>query len=131
MSKHLCVIDDDDIYQFTIKKLNDFSGAFDRLSIFNQGDEALEFFVRNAQNPEELPDTILLDINMPGMNGWDFMHAFEKLGDLMKKGDIYFVTSSINDSDRDKARKWTGNSNFLVKPITEKNLREIGAVASL
>lgn len=125
MNKHLCVIDDDDIYQFTIKKLNDFSGAFSRLSIFNHGDEALDFFMRNAQNSEELPDAILLDINMPGMNGWDFMRAFDKLDNLVKDVEIIFVTSSIDDNDRLKAQEWADTS-FLVKPITEENLIEIG-----
>jgi len=71
--------------------------------------EALEK-IRNEFNP----DVILLDLNMPGMNGWEFLEHFQKLG---KEITIYILTSSIDSADYRKAEKYKSVKKYIEKPL--------------
>ncbi|WP_178377062.1 response regulator [Chryseolinea serpens] len=70
-----------------------------------------------------LPDIILLDLNMPIMDGFGFLDAFRSLNipgkDLVK---IIIVSSSVNPRDMDRAKR-SGSSHYLSKPVTEQSLR--------
>src|SRR5690606_12686730 len=117
--KHLCIIDDDKIYQFTIKKTLELKQAFDKLSFFDDGLAAINFIKENLKDQSEIPDIILLDIKMPMMNGWDFLEEFLAIKPLIhKKLDIFLVTSSIDYRDRERAREYSHISDFKIKPIS-------------
>ncbi len=124
--KHLCIIDDDQVYQFTIRKTLELHQTFTRLSFFSDGREGIDFIKSVLDEPDRLPDTILLDLNMPILDGWGFMEefaAFKK--DLAKEVEIYLVTSSIDYRDRDRAAKFSEVTDFKVKPITFEDLEKI------
>lgn len=129
--KITCIIDDDEIYLFSVKKvieLNNFSG---KIIAFRNGQEALEYFVNSQQDQAGLPDVILLDINMPVMNGWEFIEAFRKIRPSISKDImLYVVSSSVDKSDVDKARSFTAVNDYLVKPITASQLKNIYQAAS-
>lgn len=129
--KITCIIDDDEIYLFSVKKvieLNNFSG---KIIAFRNGQEALEYFVNSQQDQAGLPDVILLDINMPVMNGWEFIEAFRKIRPSISKDImLYVVSSSVDKSDVDKARSFTAVNDYLVKPITASQLKTIYQAAS-
>ena len=73
-----------------------------------------------------LPDIILLDINMPVMDGWQFMELFALLNPtLSKKIDVYMVSSSINKADIKRAKAITDISDFIVKPLDARSLGNI------
>lgn len=121
--KHLCVIDDDKVYQFTIKKTLDHKGTFSRVSFFNDGKEGINYIKNKINSKEDLPDIILLDINMPVLDGWGFMEEFMAIRDrLAKPVYVYLVTSSIDYKDRERARKYSDVSDFKIKPITYEEL---------
>jgi CheY-like chemotaxis protein len=81
--------------------------------------------VANAANAQMLPDIILLDINMPVMDGWDFLDAYSPLhSQVAKKIRIYILSSSISESDMDKANRNPLVSRFVSKPIPESLLEE-------
>ena len=73
-----------------------------------------------------IPDLILLDLNMPGVNGWEFLEEFKQLdNDITAKTKIIILTSSINPEDIEKSRKITELSGYLSKPLTESMVIKI------
>ncbi|MDR5589351.1 response regulator [Christiangramia sp. SM2212] len=124
MIKSICVIDDDEIYQMIIKRLITKAKAFDETSYFMSATEALQNFDENISN---LPSAILLDINMPIMDGWQFLKKLENtFPSLYDHTKVYIVTSSIAYSDKDKIEEFPKVSDFLSKPLSVEKLEEIG-----
>lgn len=123
-----CVIDDDQVYVFGLKKLIEFSNFCKNVLVFANGEEALKYLKPIVTNVHELPDVILLDINMPVMDGWEFLEEFIKIKhQLAKDITIYMVSSSIQQSDIDKAKQYTEVSDYLIKPIKLDDLKRIMA----
>lgn len=119
-----CVIDDDQVYTFTIKRMIRNSGIADKTLFFHNGKVAIDFFMENAHDVDQLPDLILLDINMPVLDGWQFMDQFVKLMPAIKKKiTIYIVSSSIDEDDYSRARAIEQISGFMIKPITPEFLK--------
>lgn len=126
VKKHLCVIDDDKLYQFIIKKLIENQHQLSRLSFFNDGEEGIDFIKENLDHADNLPDVIFLDIHMPRLNGWGFLEEFIGLKPLLQKDiDIYMITASIKEADKTRADKYEDIRNFKVKPVTFADLEHI------
>jgi CheY-like chemotaxis protein len=122
----ICVIDDDPIYQIITKKIINKTNSQKRIISFQNGAEAIEFLVGNIHKPEELPNIILLDIDMPVMDGWDFIISFKKISRMIsKKIFIYIVSSSIAESDKQKAKIFEEIDGYFSKPLTLENFKEI------
>lgn len=119
-----CVIDDDPIYVYGIKRLNSIAHFCNSLMVFPNGKEAFEKLKIILENGEDLPDIILLDINMPIWDGWQFLDEFIKI-EIEKTINVYIVSSSINPSDVEKANTYEQVSNFIVKPITLEKLTQV------
>lgn len=122
--KIIWVIDDDIIYQTIINKLIQKSGVFSTHSSFMNGKEAI-ITLNNILEEDEghLPDIILLDINMPVMDGWEFMEEIKKIKSKIKKHIlIYIVSSSIAIEDKDKSKTFTDIMGYIPKPISVNDL---------
>jgi CheY-like chemotaxis protein len=121
-----CVIDDDEIYKFTVKRIIDNSQIAAKTLFFPNGKLAIDFFKEYLHHSESLPDLILLDINMPVLDGWQFMDEFIKLSPLInKKITVYIVSSSIDEADYQKAKSYEQISDFIIKPISVALLRKM------
>lgn len=121
-----CVIDDDDIYTFTIKKIIDNSQLAEKTLFFPNGKLALDFFTEYLYQTTHLPDLILLDINMPVLDGWQFMDEFIKLSPLINKRIVvYIVSSSIDRADFNRAKGYEQISDFIVKPVSSATFRKM------
>ena len=122
----ICVIDDNDVYQFVMKNsINKINPGIKILSYLN-GEEGIDALKEMIENKEQLPDVILLDINMPIMDGWEFMNEFIKIKNQMVNTiPIYLTTSSLDASDIDKAKKYEDITGFLSKPIDRHTLIKI------
>ncbi|MDB5229525.1 MAG: response regulator [Chitinophagaceae bacterium] len=123
-----CVIDDDNVYVFGMKKLLQLGNLSNNIVEFYSGLEAITYF-RDTTNHEELPDVIFLDINMPGMNGWEFLDAYSALS-FKKNIPIYMVSSSINEEDKMRARSFDVIKEYITKPVTLAELKEIFSMQS-
>ncbi len=129
-TKKVCVIDDDKIYIYGLKKLISIKELSPNLIEFYNGKEAIDFLT-DPQNLNELPDIIFLDINMPVMDGWGFMESFVKIKpQLGKKITIYMVSSSINDDDIQRAKQITDVTDYVIKPISPDTLVELFRLAA-
>ncbi|WP_339810425.1 response regulator [uncultured Imperialibacter sp.] len=121
-----CIIDDDQIYVFGLRKLIDFHKYSKNLLVFKNGAEAIKYMKPLITSSDELPDVILLDINMPVMDGWQFLDEFVKIKPLIKKKiTIYMVSSSIDEADLERAKTYEEVSDFIVKPVKEPDLAKI------
>ena len=114
----IMLIDDDAINNFivinNIKKLNITEDIICALN----GKEAIEVLSQNIASGQPLPDLILLDINMPIMDGWAFIEEFRKLEATEKpKTNIFMVSSSVYQEDILKAKEFPEIIEFISKPL--------------
>lgn len=121
--KNVWVIDNDPTFTFIIKRLFELIDFCDSLSVYGDAEEALKLIQNNTQ-PNELPNLLLVDINMPIFDGWQFL---DELGNepAIQDMTIYLVSSSVDPRDGKKMRTYSYVKDLLIKPITEEQLNSI------
>ncbi len=123
-----CIIDDDKIYVNLVRKIIEIKKLSENLLIFKNGLEALEYFkiILTNMSEEKLPDIIFLDLNMPVMDGWEFLGEFIKIKNQFdKKITLYVVSSSIDPRDLERAKSFNLVTDYLIKPIELKKFEKI------
>lgn len=125
------IVDDDQIYVFGLKKLIAINNLCKNILVFENGEKAINYITPIIKSKDQLPDVILLDLNMPVMDGWEFLEEFIKIKPhLSKKIQIYMVSSSINPADIEKAKRYEELSDYLIKPISVEELQRVFAPAA-
>ena len=125
--KHIdttCLIDDDRIFIFAAKRILKATNFCNNFTIYNNGAEAIIGLKAIIKSGKNIPDLILLDLNMPIMDGWQFLDEFIKV-ENSKKITLYIVSSSIDPADTQKAKEYEQITDFIVKPITKDALTDI------
>lgn len=90
------------------------------------GMEALDYLKSKKAHQGLHPDLIFLDINMPGMNGWEFLEEYNKLDEQFKSlAVVIMLTTSENPDDRAKAKAMDIAAEFKTKPLTQEMLKEV------
>ena len=121
-----CIIDDDDIFRFIMKKQLMNQNLADEIFTFENGEEAIEFLEENRSDEFQIPDVIFLDINMPIMDGWDFVSRFDKLKpDLPKSVVIYMISSSVDDRDIVRAKNTDLIKEYVIKPLDKEKITQL------
>ena len=122
----ICIIDDDAISIFGLRRAIEATKIIAEVKEFEDSTEALDYFKSCLSAQVALPQYIFLDLNMPVLDGWDFLTDFSVLvSDKAKQPQIYIMTSSIDLKDIEKAKKFKVASNYLVKPVTANVLKGI------
>ncbi|MEO6550830.1 MAG: response regulator [Ferruginibacter sp.] len=122
----ILLIDDDDDCNFFHRRLLTKLNCAEHIEVAKNGIEALEFLrsVRNGNHDN--PSIIFLDINMPKMNGWEFLEEYKKLSDQQKaKIVLIMLTTSLNPQDQERAKTYSDVDGFKNKYLDEESLDEI------
>jgi CheY-like chemotaxis protein len=121
------VVDDDKIFHFIIKKLLVSNNINVEPEFFENGLLAIEGIKRKLDKDETPPDLILLDINMPILDGWQFLEEFKLIKTrIAKEIAIYIISSSDNTVDRNRANDFKDEiKDYYLKPITIDGLKSI------
>ncbi len=123
----ILLVDDDEINNFiSIKLIKKALLTSDIMACLN-GRFAIDQLVSiQKKDPAKLPDYILLDINMPIMNGWEFLDEFKRLNlDPLGKCKIYIISSSVFSNDINKARSYPLVKSFISKPLSVEKIKEL------
>lgn len=118
--KLACIIDDDEMYVNLVKKIIDVKKLSENLLVFKNGQEALDYFKAIIENVSEnaFPEIILLDLNMPVMDGWKFLKQFTDIKPPAHlKTTLYIVSSSIDEYEIEKAKSYSMVTDYLIKPV--------------
>lgn len=123
---HICLIDDDHIFVYGAKRLMREMDFYEDLSVYSNGQEALDQFQEMVESGTDLPSLMFLDLNMPIMNGWEFLEAFLNIPGIEPKGvTIYIMSSSVDPRDLEKIQSHTSIKNYVLKPLTTEDLEKI------
>lgn len=127
----MLLVDDDEGHNYLNKLVIEESAVARHIRTVWNGSEAIDYVAGRGvfeENGEKYPrpDLILLDINMPVMDGWDFMQEYGKLDEARKRRTmIVMLTTSLNPDDRDRARTIPDIADFRTKPLTTQAVEEV------
>jgi CheY-like chemotaxis protein len=123
----ILLVDDDEINNFiSIKLIKKALLTSDIMACLN-GRFAIDQLVDiQKRDPEKLPDYIFLDINMPIMNGWEFLDEYKRLNiDPLGKSKIFIISSSVFSNDINRARSYPIVKSFISKPLSVEKIKEL------
>lgn len=118
------LIDDDAIVLLLGKKVFAQHDKFGELQTFENGRSALERLSAQAGGNDGLPSLILLDLNMPGMDGWEFLAEFKRIPETARIP-VVILTSSIDPRDIARSKTFCNVKDYIPKPLTTEKLDQI------
>lgn len=119
--KRFLLIDDSKATNFFNKTILEKTGVVEEVIVTENGKEALNYLLSGV-----VPEAIFLDINMPEMNGWEFLEEYGKLGDEYKASNIFLmIGSELTDDDKKKAESISEIKEFQEKMLTKEVVSEI------
>lgn len=126
------LVDDDEINNFISIKLIKKALLSTEIVACLNGKFAIEQLLEmQKKGAEKLPDYILLDINMPIMNGWEFLDEYIRLNiDPVGKTKIFIISSSVFSNDINKARSYPLVKSFISKPLSVDKIKEMFEIAN-
>lgn len=125
-TKKIMMIDDNGIDLKINSKLINIAKLFDEIIMFDSGIEALDYLGKYADVPEMLPNFILLDIQMPEMDGFDFLERYKKLPkQITDKCPVAMLSSTLDFGDIKRAEANAYVVKLLKKPLSVVELAKL------
>lgn len=123
----ILLIDDDEATNVLHKREIKKSGVEAEILIAENGEEGIELVKEFFINNKALPNVIFLDINMPRMNGWEFIEVYEDFtkDSGLKTNIVVMLTTSLNPDDAKKAEQYNSICRFLTKPLSREVVPEV------
>ena len=123
----MLLVDDDEINNFISIKLIKKALLNTEIMACLNGKFAIDQLLEIQRNdPSRLPDYILLDINMPIMNGWEFLDEYKRLNiDPLGRTKVFIISSSVFSNDINKARSYPLVKDFISKPLNVDKIVEL------
>ncbi len=127
--KCILVIDDDEPTNFFSQMILEELGCAEHIKTLQSGQEALEYLGKcetPGSDPDlyPSPDLVFLDINMPAMNGWEFLEEYKKMS-VKHRIIMVMLTTSLFPEDRSRAEAMPEISGFENKPITVEKVNAV------
>lgn len=123
---NVCIIDDDPIFVFGLQRFLKIAHLGEDFIHYANGKIAIEGLERYREENKKMPDLILVDLNMPVMDGWQFLENYKQT--LETEGQLVFIiSSSIDPADLKRAKAFSFIKEFIYKPITSEKLKELVA----
>lgn len=130
--KNILLVDDMKSDNFLTTRIIKKANAADSITVKRDGREALDYLNGKETGVRNHPELVLLDINMPGMNGWEFLEAFTRLPREQQDNIlICILTTSDLAEDRERAGAYPFVGTFCSKPLSEQQLLEAVALAEM
>ena len=121
------LVDDDKIFNIFQKKVVEKAGLSNEVFAFENASNVIhQLRDMLLQNPEQIPDVIFLDLNMPIMDGWEFLEEFEKISfPSPDRCRVYILSSSIDPFEIARSKNYKTVKEFISKPLTIDKLKEL------
>ncbi len=120
----ICIIDDDLIFRFGTRKMMETVHLPLDFLIYKNGKDAFDDLLPKLKKDTNLPDVILLDLNMPIMDGWQFLDELVKIPNA-ERIPIYIVSSSVDSRDIDKAKTYSIVKDYIIKPFSVSKIQDL------
>ncbi len=120
------LVDDDEAINFINEKVIAMANCVEQVIIRENGQEAIDYLKKATQEGDVIPSIILLDINMPIMNGWEFVEAYKELdASIRDQISLNILSTSFDPADEMRAFQEPEIDAFKRKPLTVDTIKEL------
>lgn len=122
----ILLVDDDNISNFLHKHVLEEANIADNIVVAETVKEGLSLLKQPDPQIGDYPDLILLDLNMPGLTGWDFLEEYKKMKETSDRSSVIIIlTTSTNPDESKRAQGIQEVAEFRSKPLTSEMIDEI------
>ncbi len=124
--QNVLLVEDDPITIMVCERIITMIDFAHHIKSLANGEDAINHIKTLITTDQDIPEIIFLDINMPIMNGWEFLENFEKIKDDMRSVPrIFILSSTVDPEDFKKAQAYSAVESFISKPLTKEHLQRI------
>lgn len=123
---NVLLIEDDPITIMVCDRIIKMTGFAEQVQSKENGQEAIKYIKSIIEDETTFPEIIFLDINMPVMNGWDFLQEFDALkSKIPALPRIFILSSTVDPEDYKRAEEFGTVAGFISKPLTQEHLNDL------